>query len=159
MKDAEYLVQLLDEAFRGPSWHGPTLLGSIRGVKPELALWKPGPDRHSIWDLVLHTAYWKYTVVRRLTGAARGSFPRAPSNFPAVPARADSKALKADLALLQDQHDQLVRAVRSLPDPAFSRRQASSRWTNASMIRGVAAHDVYHAGQIQLLKRLWRNVP
>lgn len=159
MKEPEYLVRLLDDAFRGPSWHGPALLGSIRGVKPTLALWKPGPDRHSIWELVLHAAYWKYTVVRRLTGATRGGFPRAPSNFPALPDPADAKALRADVALLQDQHDQLVQAVLSLPDPAFRRRQASSRWTNASMIRGVAMHDVYHAGQIQLLKRLWRTAP
>ncbi len=61
------LLDLLDEAFDKKSWHGPNLRGSIRGVTAQQAAWRPGPDRHNIWELTLHAAYWKYVVRRRLT--------------------------------------------------------------------------------------------
>ena len=48
---------------------GATPLGCLRGVQPEQAVWKPAPDRHSIWELVLHIAYWKYAVRRNLEGS------------------------------------------------------------------------------------------
>ncbi len=61
-------------------WHGgASVLGALRGVKPEEAAWKPAPDRHSIWDLTLHVAYYNYVIWRRMTGAAEGGFPRSPS--------------------------------------------------------------------------------
>jgi uncharacterized damage-inducible protein DinB len=154
MDAKSFFLRLLDEYFAGPAWHGTTLLGSVRGLGPEEALWRPAPERNCIWDLVLHSAYWKYAAWRRLTGARRGSFARPGSNFPELPDDPTAKAWKADVQLLRDEHTRLREAVAALPGPAFDRRSASSKWTNASLIWGIAAHDVYHAGQIQLLKRL-----
>ena len=71
----------LDRAYDVQSWHGPNLKGSLRGLSPAVAFFRPGPKRHSIYDLILHTAYWKYTVRRRLTGEKRGSFALEGSNF------------------------------------------------------------------------------
>ena len=51
---------LLDEAFDRRSWHGTNLRGSIRGLPRSTAAWRPAPDRHNIWELVVHAAYWKY---------------------------------------------------------------------------------------------------
>ena len=70
------LLDLIDQAFDRQSWHGPNLRGSIRGLTHEEALWRPHPDRHNIWEHVLHAAYWKYTVRRRILGEKRGSFMR-----------------------------------------------------------------------------------
>jgi hypothetical protein len=154
MDSKALFLRLLDEYFSGPAWHGTTLLGSVRGVGLDEALWRPSPERHCIWELVLHTAYWKYAAWRRLTGARRGSFAREGSNFPALPENPTARSWKADVQLLRDEHARLRDAVAALPTPAFERRSASSKWTNASLIWGVAAHDIYHAGQIQLLKRL-----
>src|ERR1700733_13997187 len=61
------LIDFLDEAFDKKSWHGPNLRGSIRGLSAKEAAWRPGQDRHNIWELTLHAAYWKYIVRRRLT--------------------------------------------------------------------------------------------
>jgi len=58
------LLEVFDQAYRAPSWHGTPLKGSLRGVSVRNALWRPGPKRHCIWELVLHTAYWK-CIVRR----------------------------------------------------------------------------------------------
>ena len=148
------LLQILDQAFDRKAWHGTTLRGALRGLTPEVALWRPAPDRHNVWELLLHAAYWKYIVRRKLTRDASLSFPRSPSNFPAIPEVADAKALKADLALLGAEHRALREVVASFPDRQLDELAEGSKWTHLEFIHGAAAHDLYHAGQIQLLKRL-----
>jgi len=135
----------LDEAFDKKSWHGPNLSGSIRGVTAKQAAWRPEPDRHNIWELTLHAAYWKYAVRRRLTGDKRGSFPLAGSNFFERPIEATQKAWKADIEILSTEHHKLRAVIAKLAAPTSAQQH---------MIRGVAAHDLYHAGQIRLLRRL-----
>lgn len=141
---------------RGQAWHGgPTPLGALRGVSARAALRRPGPGRHNIWELALHAAYWKYAVRRLLLGGAPGGFPRSPANWPAVPARPGEAAWREDRALLAREHRLLLEAVARF-DPTRLRRRidGSRRWTFEEMIIGILAHDVYHAGQIQLIKRL-----
>src|SRR5262245_47638328 len=148
------MTDLLDEAFDRRSWHGTNLRGAIRGLPPSVAAWRPSPGRHNIWELVVHAAYWKYTVRRRLTGDRRGTFPLRGSNFWVRPEEHSDEAWKRDQRLLIDQHEQLRAAVEAFPARQLSRRVPGSPWTYAALIRGAAAHDLYHAGQIQLLKRL-----
>jgi hypothetical protein len=144
----------LEEAFRRRSWHGTNLLGSLRGLTVAEAAWRPAPGRHNIWELIVHTAYWKYAVTRRLTSAPKGSFPLAGSNWFARPSERTEAALRKDLALLKRCHKDLVAAVRGFPVRRLGRRPKGKAYTFDWMIRGVAVHDLYHAGQIQLLKRL-----
>jgi hypothetical protein len=146
----------MDQAFDHKSWHGTTLRGSLRGLTPGEALWRPAPGRHNIWELTLHTAYWKYAVRRRLAGDALGSFDRKPSNWPEIPQPADARALKRDVAFLENEHRQLRDVVLRLGPADLDRRSPKGVWTYAEEIHGVAAHDLYHTGQIQLIKRLMR---
>jgi hypothetical protein len=149
------LLETTDHIYNKRGWHGTTLRGALRGVTPSLALWRPGPKRPTIWQLVLHAAYWKYAVRRRLTGMGEtGGFPRKPSNWPAMPARPDLKAWKADVALLEQEHRLLVDAIAALPPEMLGRLSPKRKWTYAEEIHGVAAHDAYHCGQIQLIKKL-----
>jgi DinB family protein len=148
------LLEVMDQAFDRKSWHGTTLRGSLRGLTAEEAVWRPGAKRHNIWDLTLHTAYWKYAVRRRLAGDSIGSFDRKPSNWPAVPQPADGKAWKRDVTLLETEHRKLREVVAGLRIAQLSVRSPRGVWTNAQEIHGVAAHDLYHTGQIQLIKRL-----
>src|SRR5713101_8707856 len=62
--EIEHLLGLLDEAYRRAAWHGPNLRGSIRGLTAREAAWRPKAGRHNIWEIVAHTAYWKYAVRR-----------------------------------------------------------------------------------------------
>ena len=147
------LLAALDEAFESRSWHGTNLRGSLRGVTAEEAAWRPGPRRHSIAELAVHAAYWKYVVRRTITGGPRGSFPLKGSNwFPRL--EADAAGWRRDLRLLADEHRLLRDAVAAFPSAQLGRLSAKKRYTYAALIRGIAAHDLYHAGQIQLLKRL-----
>ena len=148
------LLDALDRGFDRKGWHGTTLRGALRGVTPGQALWRAGPGRPTIWQLLLHTAYWKYAVRRRLTGAAVGGFGRGPSNWPRLPEVTDAAALRRDIVFLEREHRSLRDAIRSFPPAALARRRPGSIWTPAQQIQGVVAHDLYHTGQIQLLKRL-----
>jgi uncharacterized damage-inducible protein DinB len=156
-------VKLLAGGIQPPSgrqgWHGgPTPPGALRGVTATQASWRPGPRRKSIWALALHIAYWDYAVRRLLDGSVRGAFPRTPSNWPAPPARPDARAWAADLALLREEHDRLVAAALAVDPALLGRRPPSSkRWTYGELLLGIAMHDAYHTGQIQMLKRLWRE--
>lgn len=137
---ASPLIVLLDEAFMKQAWHGPNLRGSLRGVTAEQAAWRPAPGRHNIWELAVHCAYWKYAVRRRLTGEKRGSFPLEGSNWFVRNGEGD---WAADVRLLQEQHALL--------------REAAMTSNNERLVRGAAMHDVYHAGQITMLKRLMKR--
>ena len=148
------LIALLDEAFRKRAWHGTNLLGSIRGLDPATAVWRPARGRHNIWELIVHCAYWKYAVTRAITGAKRGSFPLEGSNFFARDGGTDEE-LRRDISLLRHCHRDLVAAVKKVkPSELGKRPPAAKKWTREQSIRGAACHDVYHAGQIQLIKRL-----
>src|SRR5687767_2690257 len=143
------LLGSLRTAFDQRSWHGPTLLGSIRSVDAKLAARRlRGTQRKTIWEQVLHAAYWKHVVVNRLAGTTR--FPRRGSNWPHMPDDRDASeaAWRADVELLKSTQRRLIEVVQSLPD----RRLADDKtiW----LIHGAAAHDLYHAGQIKLLRKL-----
>ncbi|HYT90825.1 MAG TPA: DinB family protein [Gemmataceae bacterium] len=148
------LLHLLDTSFEKKAWHGPNLRGSIRGVTPEQAAWRPAPERHNIWEIVVHAAYWKYAVRRRLLGEKRGSFPLKGSNWFVRPTELTEEAWRADVALLEATHRTLRAAIATFAPEDLYKTPAGSKVSNLALITGIAAHDVYHAGQIQLLKRL-----
>lgn len=157
MNTRSLLLQLIDEAYEEKTWHGPNLRGSVRGLSAEQALWRPAPARHNIWEIVVHTAYWKYTVRRRLSGEKRGSFPLKGSNwFPRSDA-ANAMAWKNDLMLLDECHRSMLKAIASVPESKLNIKPSNSKYTNAAVMYGIANHDIYHAGQIQLLKRLMKR--
>ena len=153
------LLSLLDESYRKSAWQGPNLKGSLRGVDASQAAWRPAPGRHNVWELVVHAAYWKYAVRRMLTGEKKGGFALKGSNWfvRPVPERAAAKdaAWRDDLALLESEHRSLRGAVAGLRDSDLRRRPPGSKRTTDALVYGVASHDVYHTGQIQVLKRLW----
>lgn len=158
------LLHALDTAFDRKAWHGPTLKGVLRGVNASTAAWVPAPGRNSIWGLVLHCAYWKHRVAAHLAKALTGvrgvrledhdyPFPRTPSHMPALPTPATPKAWKTDLRLLNASH----RALRDLATrvPAARLRRKRGKYAPTELLQGIASHDLYHAGQMSLLKRLY----
>lgn len=150
------ILEMIDQAFDRRSWHGTNLKGSIKGMTPEEAAWRPGPGRHNVWELVVHAAYWKYIVRRRLLGEGRGSFPLKGSNWIERPSGNEltDDAWKADVRLLIETHKTLRAAVAEVTPTQLHQTPSGSKVSNFSMVVGIAAHDLYHAGQIQIIKRL-----
>ncbi len=149
MDSAKLVLALLDEAYEKKTWHGPNLKQSIKGVSAKQAAWRPGPGRHNIWEVMLHAAYWKYAVRRRIDGGKRGAFALKGSNFFARPEKGslNEAAWNADKKLFEREHralrDTIARLLRTPRAAKFMKQ-----------LYGVAFHDVYHAGQIRLLRRL-----
>jgi hypothetical protein len=148
LKHAELVLALLDEAYEKKTWHGPNLKQSIRGVTAKQAAWRPARKRHNIWEETLHAAYWKYAVRRRIDGGKRGSFALKGSNFFVRPEKGklSEAAWNADKALLEREH----RLMRSSIERVLRTPRGEKL---LRMLYGVAFHDIYHAGQIRLLRR------
>lgn len=153
----DVLLRLLDEAYDKKAWHGPNLRGVLRLVTPREASWRPAPGRHTIHELVRHAAYWKYTVRNRILGGKRGSFVLKGSNWFDAPKQTSEKEWKADLRLLEDEHRQLRAAVEALSPSDLTRSVEGSARTVWETVLGVAYHDIYHAGQIQLIKKIHKR--
>jgi hypothetical protein len=149
VKTEELVLALIDEAYAKKTWHGPNLRQAIRGVNGKQAAWRPGAGRHNIWEETLHAAYWKYVVRRRIEGWKRGSFVLKGSNFFPRPEKGKSgeAAWRADKDLLEREH----RALRASVENVLKTPRGTKLLRH---IYGVALHDVYHAGQIRLLRRL-----
>lgn len=133
---------------------GVNLLGSLRGLELDAAKWRPNENRHNIWELAVHCAYWKYSVCRRLSGLPKGSFPLKGTDWFPRPQQGIGKEWKSDLDLLRESHERLVEAVSGFNEIHFGHVPKGSGTTFRDLTIGAVAHDLYHAGQIQLLKRL-----
>jgi uncharacterized damage-inducible protein DinB len=148
------LLRLFDEGYDHKAWHGPNLLGAVRRLSSDEAAWRPAEDRHSVWEIAVHCAYWKYAVRRRILGLKRGSFVQKGSNwFPRLDDLTEDR-WKSDLRLLADEHHQLREAILGLRPSRLKQVTPGSTMRLDRLIYGIAAHDIYHAGQIQLLKKL-----
>ena len=147
------LLGLIDQAFDQKSWHGTNLRGSLRGLTSRQALWRPAPGRHNIREIVLHAAYWKYVVRRRLRKEKRGTFPLKGSDW-FTPEELTETAWRGDVQLLVETHESMRSAIGDLRPSELYKTPSGGKVSNFTLISGVAAHDLYHAGQIQLIKRL-----
>ena len=145
------LLQIVDELYGGPAWHGPSLSESLRGVTTADAAWRPAPRRHNIWEIVVHAAYWKHVVRRRLTGR-NDPFPFAGHDWFVRPR--GRRTWRDDLRLLADEHRKLRKVVGAMTPEERRRRLPRRSDTAGANAFGVATHDAYHAGQIALLRKL-----
>jgi uncharacterized damage-inducible protein DinB len=148
--ESALIADQLRRAFEGDAWHGPALLELLRDVDAATAAAKPFPDIHSIWELVLHVAAWDGAAYRRLAGETVQLTGKA--NFPLVPTPTKAAWLKA-VAHMKRTHNVLVRTVADLPEARLRERVPGKKYDFYYMLHGVVQHELYHAGQIAILKR------
>ena len=148
--EATRLADQLRRAFDGSAWHGPALLELLEVVDAATAAAKPLPRVHSIWELVLHIAVWDGAASRRLSGEK--CQPTGLVNFPLVSTPTEAAWRKA-IARTRRTHDTLVKTVAALPDSRLGDRVPGKRYDFYHMLHGIAQHELYHAGQIAILKK------
>ena len=146
------LVDALDRAFDGPSWHGPSLGDALDGLTEEEAGWRPAPGAHNAWEFVVHADYWTDRVLQHVAVDPPPRFAEPGSNFFTRPA--GGALLGDDIRRLRDRHAALRQAAAALA-PRQLDGHAYDAYTIADVLAGVAAHHLYHAGQIRLLRRLY----
>jgi uncharacterized damage-inducible protein DinB len=145
------IAEQLRRAFEGDAWHGPALLELLQNVDAATAAAKPLADVHSIWELVLHIAVWDDAGCRRLAGEVWQ--PEGTANFPVVPKPTEAAWCKA-VAHATRAHNVLVKAVAGLPESRLRDRVPGKKYDFHHMLHGIAQHELYHAGQIAILKKL-----
>ncbi len=152
--EATLIADQLRRAFDGEAWHGDSLFEILQGVTATQAAARPLARAHTIWELVLHIAAWDGAVLRRL-----GGVPVTLSdaeNFPPVTDASETAWRKA-LAEAKRTHEALTAAVAVLPDARLADKvpgKEGEHYTFYYMLHGVVQHELYHAGQIALLKKL-----
>jgi len=151
MSDAARIAEQLRNAFEGNAWHGPGLLELLVDVDPATAASHPLPETHSIWELVLHVAAWDDAVNRRIVERKALQL-KAAQNFPPVKDKS-SAAWKKAIAELKKTHAALVKTAAGLSDKRLSERVPGKKYNIRFMLDGVAQHELYHAGQIAILKK------
>jgi uncharacterized damage-inducible protein DinB len=150
ISESALIADQLRRAFEGDAWHGPALLELLDGVDAATAAAKPLADVHSIWELVLHIAAWDAAACRRLAGEKIQL--TGVANFPVVPKPTDA-AWRKSVAQVKRTHDMLVKTVAALPEARLRERVPGKKYDFYHMLHGVAQHELYHAGQIAILKK------
>jgi len=147
------IADQLRRAFYGGAWHGPALMELLKDVDATTAAAKPLPGVHSIWELVLHVSAWDGAGCERLAGhkcQLNGA-----KNFPPVPQPTEGEWQDA-VKRARGAHDSLVSTVAGLSDHRLRETVPGKRYDFYHMLHGIAQHELYHAGQIAILKKAQR---
>ena len=150
MSERQRILDVLDRAYRAKAWHGPALMETLAGVGPALAARHVRRGVHSVWELVEHIASWNEIVAERLEGRSPKVTPAY--NFPPVP-RATPAAWLATRRRLTRSQARFRGAVARFPIARIGRRRPKVDHTWNVLIQGQIQHQLYHAGQIAMLRR------
>jgi uncharacterized damage-inducible protein DinB len=153
MSESARLADQIRRAFEGEAWHGDSLMEILAEVNAKTAAAKPVPNAHSIWELLLHIAAWDGAVIRRAHGHAVQLSDA--ENFPSVKDTSDA-AWRNDIEAVKQKHDDLVETVASFPDSRLQEQvpgKKESYYNFYYLFSGIVQHELYHAGQIALLKK------
>jgi uncharacterized damage-inducible protein DinB len=148
----ERLRDQLRLSFEGEAWHGPSVEEALRGVTPAIAAMRPIPNVHSIWELVLHLAATYDVVLRRMGGDGRPL--STEEDWPTVPEPTDAN-WRRDCDRLRSVNRQIREALASFSEDRLDHRLVEQAPYSAFVqFIGITQHDLYHAGQIVILKRV-----
>ncbi len=150
MTEIERISEQLKRAFEGGAWHGPSVKEVLEGVTAEKAAARPVPGAHSIWELVLHIAVWE-DAVRRWVSGDTADVPDE-KNWPKLKDTSAS-AWKKALEDLEKGHMQLRQTISRLSDGELDKVLKHPKPTVYDLLHGAIQHDLYHAGQIAVLKK------
>ena len=150
VSEASRIADQLRRAFDGSAWHGPAMMELLADVDAATAAAKPVAGVHSIWELLLHIAAWDRAALMRLGG--KKWQPEGEDNFPLV-ANASEPAWRKAVHSARRTHNELVRTVARLPESRLRDRVPGKRYDFYHMLHGIVQHELYHAGQIAILKK------
>jgi uncharacterized damage-inducible protein DinB len=159
ISEVERIRDQFRRAFEGEAWHGPSVLALLEGVTAQQAAAHPIPGAHSIWELTLHIAAWERACLRRLNGD-----PAQLSDAEDWETINDTSeaAWETTKQQLIDNHRELLDAIASVDDARLNEPIMTHPDIPFSSVyvtlHGGVQHDLYHAGQIALLKKALVNL-
>ncbi len=151
MTEIQRILDQFDRAFEGNAWHGPAVRELLSGVSAKQAAAKPPFASHSIWEIVLHMAAWQDVVRRRLTGDTIADLP-PDLDWPSIPDVSEN-AWRQAIEKLNQTKQNLRLGISQLPDQRLEEMISGKGYSIYFMLHGVIQHNLYHAGQIAILKK------
>jgi len=155
MSETARIADQLRRAFEGEAWHGPSILPLIHDLDARSAMRRPVENAHSIWEIVAHVEVWDNVVLRRMKGQVVQPTPK--EDFPPVEDSSE-KAWKQMVHKLVQTHHELVTAVAAFPEARLNEKVPGKEPDYQTVyfnLHGVIQHEIYHAGQIALLKKMY----
>jgi uncharacterized damage-inducible protein DinB len=152
MTEIERILDQLKRAYEGNAWHGPSVKEALAGVTAAQAHSRPLANAHSVWELVHHIAVWEDAGRRRLEGDRAAIEVSSPEDWP--PANdASEAAWERAKAALDRVHEKFAAAIGRVPESRLDEPVLEGLSTVYVTLHGVIQHDLYHAGQIAMLKK------
>lgn len=145
------IAKMLEKTFDRHPWYGTSIVETLAGIQPEITTLRHGPTpTHSIVELILHMVSWRTFVTRRLQGDDTYVVSDE-ENFPAPGSWASA------IERLKESQEQLLAAMKNFPDERLNDLvpHASHKYTYYTLLHGIIQHDIYHLGQIALMKKSW----
>jgi uncharacterized damage-inducible protein DinB len=150
MSEINRILDQMDRAFSGEAWHGPDLMLLLNGISAEDALKHPVAGAHSIWELVNHVAAWNAIVQHKSKGESIEVTTEV--DWPRV-SNASEVAWKRSLATLAENRARLKNYVKTVRDDQLDEKVQRENYSQYVLLHGLVQHDLYHAGQIAILKK------
>ena len=154
MPENSRIADQLRRAFDGEAWHGPSVLEVLEGVDAKKASRHSAKNVHSIWEIVRHIQVWDDAAIRRMAGEVVQ--PTGEADWPKV-TDVSKEAWERTIANLVRTHQSLVKTVEAFPDARLNERVPGKKadfYNFYYMLHGIAQHELYHAGQIAILKKI-----
>ena len=150
MKETDRIRDQLNRAFSGNAWHGPSVMEILENVTAAQAAQRPINRAHTIWELVLHIRAWENACRRRLAGD-RAELPDE-EDWQAFADTSD-EAWQSTLESLKESHQRLMAAIALVDDARLDEPILEGMPSIYMTLQGAVQHDLYHAGQIAILKK------
>lgn len=149
--EVDNIIDQLERTFEGDAWHGQSLSEILTSITAEQAAARPIPFAHSIWEIVLHSAAWQRAVRERLQGKPISSLPDE-EDWPEA-ADTSEQAWCDAIQTLRSEYEVLLAEAMNWRQRDLGEVTEGQRFTVYQMLHGVVQHNVYHAGQIAILKK------
>ena len=150
MTDIERLLDQYDRVMHGNAWHGDPIWQILDGISPECAAAQTVANTHSIWEILMHMTFWEEVSSQRLAGER--AVEDEALNFPAMPEPTESNWQKTR-EQFRASNQKLREALAKLDPARLDTLSAAGKRTFYDEAHGVIQHNIYHAGQIALLKK------
>jgi uncharacterized damage-inducible protein DinB len=146
------ISQLLDQTYEGDPWHGSSVKQVLQGVHALQAAKRVLSNTHTIWELVRHMTAWRNFAFQKMAGDKNFDILNSEQDWPPVTEWSERNWLE-DLQALDESQKRLVQAVNNMTEGKLEELVQGREYSFYTLLHGIIQHDLYHTGQIALLKK------
>jgi uncharacterized damage-inducible protein DinB len=146
------ISRLLYETYEGNPWHGLPVKQVLQGINAQQAARRISLNTHTIWELVRHMAAWRNFAFQKIAGDKSFDILNSEQDWPSIKS-SDESNWQIDLQVLDNRQQQLLQAINTMDDQDLENVVYGREYTFYILLHGIIQHDLYHTGQMALLKK------